>query len=113
MIPISFFLFFNKVFRNDFLIATKAIKRNFIGLLFFILLLGDLALLFSIWALASGPVALVFAMQAWQIIFVFTLVCLFAMFKPKLLGEDISVKNMLIKFSSLILIICGIIFLNL
>jgi len=113
MIPISFLLFIHKVFRNDFLIATKKIKKNFIGLLFFILVLGDLALLCSIWALASGPVALVFAMQAWQIIFVFTLVCLFTMFKPKLLGEDISVKNMLIKFSSLILIICGIVFLNL
>jgi drug/metabolite transporter (DMT)-like permease len=113
MIPAVFFLFFNKIFRKDFFLETKKIKKNFIGLLFSILLLGDLALLFSIGALTSGPVALVFAMQAWQIIFVFIIAMILTLFNPHLLREDITLKNVAIKLMSLIVIICGIIFLNL
>ena len=58
----------SKKFRYDFKNETKKLAdRKFLSTVLGISLFDNLGSLFNIWALSLGPVALVFAMEGWQI----------------------------------------------
>lgn len=109
MLPLVPFLFFHRRFRQDFLAELRGRSLSFLGLLFLILTVGDLALLFNITALRQGPVALVFAMEGWQAVFVFLLAVIITLFRPRLLKEDLTTANTLLKIAALLMIVVGVV----
>jgi uncharacterized membrane protein len=104
----------SKKFRYDFKNETKKLAdRKFLSTVLGISLFDNLGSLFNIWALSLGPVALVFAMEGWQILFVFILALAISAYKPHILKEELDKKNLILKFTALILMIIGIIVINL
>ncbi|MFH1187591.1 MAG: hypothetical protein V1688_01880, partial [bacterium] len=71
-------------------------------------LLYLVATFFSTWALSLGIAALVFAMEGFQVIFVFSITALISFFNPKILKEDLSFKNTLLKLIALVCMVAGI-----
>ena len=78
-----------------------------------IAVLDSLGILFNFKALSLGPVALVFAMESFQAIFVFIIVMLLTWLAPKIIKEKFDFKNGLLKAVALILMVVGIVILNL
>lgn len=98
----------------------KAFKREFdkvdfrLGTLIFSISVADhLGILLNIWALSLGPVALVFAMEGFQAVFVFLMAFGLSAFSKIDLKEELNKKNVTLKIAALILMISGIVILNL
>lgn len=98
----------------------KAFKREFdkvdfrLGTLIFSISVADhLGILLNIWALSLGPVALVFAMEGFQAVFVFLMAFGLSAFSKIDLKEEINKKNVILKLAALVLMISGIVLLNL
>ena len=68
---------------------------------------------FNQWALSLGPASLVFSTEGFQSLFVFIIAILLSIFYPKIIKEEIDRKNILLKISALVLMMCGIVFLYL
>jgi len=107
-------LFLIKKFRQDFISETKNIKSGYLlWIVLIIAVLDSLGILFNFKALSLGPVALVFAMESFQAIFVFIIVMLLTWLAPKIIKEKFDFKNGLLKAVALILMVVGIVILNL
>ena len=107
-------LFISKKFRDDFKNETKKLgDRKLLSTILGISILDNSGTLLNIWALSPGPVALVFAMEGWQILFVFAMAIAISAFKPHILKEELDAKNLILKFTALILMVIGIIMINL
>jgi len=85
-------------------------------LLLFIAIIGAmncLGMIANIWALSLGPVALVYSMEGWQVLFVFIIASLISTFNPKAIKEELDLKNILLKVAALILMVVGVVMINL
>ena len=69
--------------------------------------------LFNTWALSLGPVALINAIGGIQSIFVFIIAILISIFAPKIIKEELDMKNVVLKIAALVLIVVGLLLLNL
>ena len=109
----SLSLFLQKKFRLDFAYETKSAS---VGLLFLVLILATVAhvgAFFNQWALSLGPVALVFAFEGFQVLFVFVIASLLSIFLPNIIKEELDRRNLILKILALILMIAGILVLAL
>jgi len=106
LVPVIFLI---KKFRQDFFHDIKKLNKGLVATVASISLLDTIGLLFNVWALSLGSVALVFAMEGWQVIFVFAIVLLISIFNPKLLKEGLDVSNVVLKLTALIVIIIGVV----
>lgn len=77
-------------FRTSFVQNIKQLNKNLITIIVFLALLNIIASFFNVWALSLGIAALVFAMEGFQVIFVFSIAVLVSFFNPKILKEDLS-----------------------
>lgn len=107
-------LLISKNFRSAFKDETKKLTdKKLLSTVLGVSVFDNLGALFNIWALSLGPVALVFAMEGWQILFVFALALGISAYKPHILKEELDKKNLILKFTALVLMIIGIIMINL
>lgn len=107
------FLFFKPNFSSEF---RKDIKRLNWKLWIGLLLTGIAArggLLLSIKALSQAPTALATAFSGFQVLFVFAMALLITKFAPLLMKEETDKKNLILKFTSLLLMIGGLVVLSL
>lgn len=100
---------FRKIFKAEF----KRMNRGLVATVFSISLADHLGILLNIWALSLGPVALVFAMEGFQAVFVFLMAFGLSAFSKIDLKEEINKKNVILKLAALVLMISGIVLLNL
>lgn len=99
----------------------KGIKKEFsvfllpkvATIIFGIALVDIIANLLNIWALSLGPVALIFSMEAFQMIFVFLLTIGISFFTKINLHEEFNRKNVILKVAALSLGVVGIFLINL
>lgn len=81
--------------------------------IFGIAVLDSSAVLLNVWALSLGPAALVFALEGFQVLFVFILAITISLFNPRLLRESLDKANIALKVIALVLLMAGIALLNL
>ena len=103
--------FTRQKFRDGFAQNIKQLNKNLIVIVIFLSLLNITATFFNVWALSLGIAALVFAMEGFQVIFVFSITALISFLNPKALREDLSLKNTLLKFIALVCMVVGVIIL--
>jgi len=113
MFIFSFSLFLWKKFRLDFKYELKRVNVNLFTIIIIMSSLAHLGAFFNQWALSLSSVALVFAMEGFQVIFVFVIATLLSIFWPKIVKEELDRKNVLLKLAALVLMICGILILAL
>lgn len=100
--------FAQQKFRAGFAQNIKQLNKKLIMIIVFLSLLNITATFFNVWALSLGIAALVFAMEGFQVIFVFSIAVLISFFNPKILKEDLSYKNILLKLIALVCMVAGI-----
>ncbi len=76
-------------------------------------IIGIIGTLLNVWALSLGKVALVYAMEGFQAIFVFILAIIFSLFTSVNLHEKLDGKNIFLKICALLVNFAGIWVLNL
>lgn len=113
MTGLSFSLFLSSKFRKDFKRDVFRLNKKVVGIMLSIAIFDELALMFNMWALSLGSVALVYALEGSQTIFVFLLVVLISLFKPKILKEEIDKYNIILKIGAICLIVVGVVMVNL
>lgn len=100
--------------RKEFIETFTGMKNSIKGLLGLKMTVDFIAFIISDFAILLGPVSLVSALSASSSpLLVFVLALLTTLYFPKILKEDISRKNILIKLLAILLIIIDIIFVNL
>ncbi len=100
--------------KKEFIETFTGMKNSIKGLLGLKMTVDFIAFIISDFAILLGPVSLVSALSASSSpLLVFVLALLTTLYFPKILKEDISRKNILIKLLAILLIIIGIIFVNL
>lgn len=113
VIALTFFLFlsakFRRVFKKDF----KQLSCGTKGKVFMIALMDESAVLVNMWALSLGPVALISVLGGLQSVYVFIIVVLISLFRPHIIKEELDKRNILLKLTALVIIICGVLMLNL
>jgi len=70
-----------------------------------------LGIFFNQWALVLGSAALVYALEGFQVIFVFIIATLMSIFLPHIVKEKLDKRNMLLKLLALTIMIIGILIL--
>lgn len=110
---VSFSFFLSRQFRNDFKTESKNFGWGLVLLIIAITILSKIGLIFNIWALSLGPVALVASLEGTQVIFVFILAGFLTVFMPRIIREDFDKKNLFLKLAALVLMIGGLVVLNL
>lgn len=100
--------FISRKFRASFVQNIKQLEKKLIIAVALLSLWYFIATFFNVWALSLGIAALVFAMEGFQVIFVFLLAVLTSFFNPKILKEDLSSKNILLKLIALVCMVAGI-----
>ncbi len=104
--PALTLLFFSKL-RKDFFKEFKSLTAQTAAPVLGVAIFDNAGLFFNIWALSLGPVALVYALEGFQTVFVFMLAILISVFNPKILREETDVANVLLKLTALVLMIIG------
>lgn len=99
--------------RADFVAETKALTWPLALTVLGIAFLDYFGVFLNQWALSLAPAALVFSFEGFQILFVFAVVAIISRFRPDVLGEDLSVGNVVLKLASAALMIVGILILAL
>ncbi|MBU2542874.1 DMT family transporter [Patescibacteria group bacterium] len=99
--------------RRDYFSELKVLKPKLAGIVLGISILDHVGIFFNAWALSLGIVALVFAFEGFQVLFVFVMATMISIFAPKIFREEIDKKNIILKVIALILMIIGILILNL
>lgn len=110
---VSLSLFLSKKFRSSFAKERKNLSVGLVGLVAGINFISKVGLLFNIWAISLGPVALVNATEGMQVLFVFIIASLLTVFAPKIIKEELDKKNVMLKVVAMILMIVGVIVLSL
>jgi len=80
--------------------------------IFSVVMTGLIGTWLNVWALSVGKVALVYAMEGFQSIFVFILTILFALFTTINLREELDKKTVILKIFAIIINLGGIVMLN-
>ncbi|PIT87529.1 MAG: hypothetical protein COU31_02525 [Candidatus Magasanikbacteria bacterium CG10_big_fil_rev_8_21_14_0_10_40_10] len=104
-------LLLSKNFRRDFVVEFKQGNRNLAGLVIGVSLIDRLGIFFNQWALVLGSAALVYALEGFQVIFVFIIATLMSIFLPHIVKEKLDKRNMLLKLLALTIMIIGILIL--
>lgn len=107
------FLFLVPKIRKDFKKDIKSFDKKTSCQLMGVAALDEMGVLFNIWALSLGPAALIFALEGSQTIFVFLLAILISLFRPHIIKEELDKRNILLKLTALVVIVCGVLMLNL
>lgn len=105
------FFFFKKI-RDIHALEIKTFNAKTILIIFTSIFIGMIGTLLNIWALSLGKVALVYAMEGFQAIFVFILTVIFALFIKVYLREDLDKRNVALKVCALLINLAGIAILN-
>ncbi|KKQ72122.1 MAG: integral membrane protein [Candidatus Peregrinibacteria bacterium GW2011_GWC2_39_14] len=105
------FFFFKKI-RNIHTAEMKTFNLKTILIILAAIVIGIIGTLLNVWALSLGKVALVYAMEGFQAIFVFILVIVFALFIKVDLREDLDKRNVALKICALLINLAGIALLN-
>ena len=105
-------IFFSSSFRQQFKKETRNLTWGLTTTVIGITAINYLGRLFNIWALSLGPAALISAIGGAQALFVFLLATSISVFYPKVLGEKLDRKNILLKMFALICMIVGIYMIN-
>ncbi|MFH1790181.1 MAG: EamA family transporter [bacterium] len=113
MLACCFTMFLIKKFRSDFLAETKKAGAGLFLIVFVIAILDHLGIFFNQWALSLNNTALVFSLEGFQVILVFVGAIFLTKYFPIIISEDIDKKNMGLKLTALIFMICGILILAL
>ncbi|OGI60033.1 hypothetical protein A2641_02560 [Candidatus Nomurabacteria bacterium RIFCSPHIGHO2_01_FULL_37_25] len=100
-------LIFYKKFRQDFITMVTTSKLKILSLNIISEILYIIGALANNFAILIAPIALVFVVNSYQSLFVFTIGVLFTIFFPKFVSEKISSKHFLHKLISIIIIIIG------
>ncbi len=106
-------MFISKKFAGEFKNEIKNLKKGTAGTICGIAIFDNLGILLNVWALSLGATALVFAMEGWQILFVFIIASAISVFYPKLLKEEMDARNLVLKLAALALMIIGVVMVNL
>jgi len=105
-------LFFSKKWLKEFKETVGLIDWKF-GLVLFLTVFTALGGgILNQLALSLQQASLVFALEGFQIIFVFVITVLLTVFLPKILQEKFDKKNLLFKLLALVFIVVGIVILN-
>jgi len=104
----ALFVFLLPTFRKEFTREIKKVDGKLFSIVFSVSMLEHLAQFLNVWALSIGLVALIFAMEGFQTIFVFVLVIIISLFKPKLLKEELDKRNILLKLLALVFMVVGV-----
>ena len=113
LIPIMASLFLNQNFKRNLKKSLKLLDKKTTALILTATQLGNAGSLLNIWALSLGPAALVFALEGFQMLFVFAITILVSLFTNIRLHEELDRKNLILKAAALIVVISGILTLNL
>src|SRR3989338_2631662 len=100
-------LIFYKKFRQNFITMVTTSKLKILSLNIISEILYIIGALANNFAILIAPIALVFVVNSYQSLFVFTIGVLFTIFFPKFVSEKISSKHFLHKLISIIIIIIG------
>ena len=106
-------ILFVKKMRLDFTNQILGGGKNLLILIIVLSLLDSVAIFFNQWALSFKHTALVFALEGFQVIFVFILAILLSIYAPKIIKEEIDKKNLILKFLALASMLVGILILYL
>ncbi|MBI2634433.1 EamA family transporter [Candidatus Peregrinibacteria bacterium] len=98
--------------KKDFLEESRRAGKGLWGIVLGISMFDHVGILFSTWALSLGPVAIVFAMEGFQALFVFLMAMGISAFTPISLEKDLDKYNIMFKILALTLMIGGIWMLN-
>jgi drug/metabolite transporter (DMT)-like permease len=105
----SLSLFVSSKFRKDFVQELKQLDGKLGAMVISISLLDHLGIFFNAWALSLGIAALVFAMEGFQVIFVFALTVLISfIYKSNVLKEELDRKNVMLKLVAIVFMIIGV-----
>lgn len=108
----SFFFFLAPKFRRSFRLEMKLLNKKIFLFLLLVAILDELGILFNIWALSLGPAALIFALEGFQTLFVFSLTILISINKPYILKEELDKRNLALKVLALAVIVWGVFLIN-
>lgn len=110
LIALSFIMI--KKFRTE-LRSALAVSNKFFWLaILFIALGADAGIFLNQWALSLKPGALVYALEGFQILFVFVLAALIQLKRPTWLQESFDKINLMFKFFGFVLVMLGVYILN-
>lgn len=98
--------------KNDFKRSWQGMTKSLFMVLVGVIVVDNLASLLNVWALSQAYGSLVFAMEGWQMLFVFLIALVLSIFYPRIIKEDLSAGNLILKIASLLLMITGILILN-
>lgn len=108
-----FSLFLSKKFLHSFKKEVRNLTVSLVGLVAGINIISKMGLLFSIWALSLGPVALVNATEGFQAVFAFIMAVIATLFFPKILKEELDKRNVILKLTAMVLMIVGVVVISL
>jgi drug/metabolite transporter (DMT)-like permease len=101
-----------KAFRRSFFEHTGRIDASLLGAVFGVSVFEHTGVFFNIWALSLGPVAYVYAMEGFQVIFVFLIATGVTLVAPRIFREALDRKNLLLKIAAMLLMIIGVVILS-
>lgn len=104
----SFVYFLFPKFRDSFRTERKNFGWGLLLLVVGMTILSKIGLVFNVWALTLGPVALVASLEGVQVIFVFIMAVLLSIFLPRIIKEELDRKNLFLKLLALVLMLGGI-----
>ena len=113
MFFLSFTFFIVPSFRTAWKEEMKGLDKKLAGGVFGIVLLDNFGTFFNLWALSLGPVALVYALEGFQSIFVFIFAIFISLFTAIDLHEELNRKNVIVKLIALFLSVIGVVMINL
>ncbi len=108
----SLTLFLFPKFRQGSVVAWKGLSGGLIVIVIGVSIFDRIAVFVHQWALSLGPVALVFSMEGFQVIFVFVMAILVSLFAPHLFKEELDKRNIAFKLAAILLMIIGVVILS-
>lgn len=109
----SFFMFFSRKFRKDFIEHVRALDRKLVVTLFMVAFFDHLGIFFGVWAFSFGFASLFTALEGFQSVFVFLIAVIISLYAPRILKEELDRKNIILKLIAIILMGIGIALLSL
>jgi len=98
--------------RTRFMTQGRTFTPGLFGIIVAIALTHALAAFFNVWALSLKPAALVFAMEGFQVLFVFAIAAVLTKFFPAVVEEELDRWNVLIKIGAMCCVIAGLLVLS-
>lgn len=109
----SFFMFFSKKFRKDFIEHVHALDRKLAGTLLVVAFFDHLGIFFGVWAFSFGFASLFTAFEGFQSVSVFLIAIIISLYAPRIFKEELDRKNIILKLIAIVLMGVGVVFLSL